>query len=320
MTESAKSRSSLATSLLSILLLGASAIHLLQAPEHFEEDPLYGWFFVGSAAAQAAAAFLVLLWRRRALYRLVALGSAGILLLWAFTRIWGIPLGAESGSVEPVGVPDLTAGAFELVTVMVCLVLLRASPNGRGNTEGAIGMSPRRARGVVLGIAAVAAGGVAYSQFADREACSHFDARYGPLAAVDGHSVLPRQTPPSRIGVGEKKTVLAGYLVNCGGDAVAVARTEVLSSAGEGAQVEGLSVYPKHHREVGRSAHHASNSAAIEVPPTNEEPELAVFAHLHGIRQGPFFINGLRITYGYRGQLRSQVFATNLAVHVGVMD
>lgn len=143
--------------LLSILQLGASAIHFLQSPRHFEEDQLYGWFFLGVGALQMAAAVLVIVWRKSVVYVLLASGSAGLLMLWILTRTVGIPLGEDAGRIQVVGAADLTAGVFELLTLILSLVWLRYSLDGRTASvrRGAMGKS------VVLATALLVTGGVA---------------------------------------------------------------------------------------------------------------------------------------------------------------
>jgi hypothetical protein len=115
------------------LLLGAAgclvaaAIHLDVAPEHFGESGLYGAFFLAIAAAQVGAAGLMLSRPTPASLRLVALGNVAVVLLWAWTRVVGIPLGPAAGETEMVGLLDVLAGAAELVAVLGCLMCVPAA-------------------------------------------------------------------------------------------------------------------------------------------------------------------------------------------------
>ncbi|MGH9194407.1 MAG: hypothetical protein ACRD1T_01540 [Acidimicrobiia bacterium] len=302
--------------LVAISLAGAAAIHFIETPSHFREDALYGWFFVFMGAAQAVGALLLLVKPRGILYGAVALGNTAIVALWVVTRTIGVPLGAESGSVESARVSDVTATLFELVAICGSIILLSKlarRTQSEIRSHSAVSISAVSILGAVITAATLA---VVISASSSREACTHFDPKFGPLAAVDGHSLLPRGTPAVSIVEGEDKDVLAGLLVNCGSDPVAVRKAEVVSDAGDAAVVRFLVVLPKDHKDGEVSTHHTSASS-VPVLPTDEHPEMAVFAEVQGLRQGQYFLNGLRITYEYRGKISSQIFATNIAFNVG---
>lgn len=135
--------------LLALALVGGALIHLAVVPEHFEEWVAAAWFFVALAVAQAVAAFLVLRWPApaRGLLLLVAALSAGPLVVWAWSRTWGLPVGPDPGVPEAVGLPDIAAGLLELVALVLVVVLLRGVPVG----------AVRRLRPEHLGRLAVAA-------------------------------------------------------------------------------------------------------------------------------------------------------------------
>jgi hypothetical protein len=103
----------------------ASGVHVLAAPEHFEEWVGYGLFFVAAAAAQGVYAVLLLyLGPRRWLLLAGIIGNALIVGLWLVTRTVGIPwFGPEAGTVEPIGLLDSISKIAE-VALIVCLVRL----------------------------------------------------------------------------------------------------------------------------------------------------------------------------------------------------
>lgn len=103
---------------------GAAAVHAAVMPEHFREAAIYGAFFVIAAVCQLGGALLLMLRRSRLLAVLVAMGNASIIVLWVVTRVVGIPLGPETGVVEPVGGLDVLATTCELVIVVCCLAAL----------------------------------------------------------------------------------------------------------------------------------------------------------------------------------------------------
>ena len=103
--------------------LGAGAVHLLVAPEHFQEWWGYGGFFLALATFQtlyslglAAPAELV---PRREAYLLVGITANLLVLgLYAVTRTRGIPLfGPHAGELEPLGGPDILAAVLETGTL-----------------------------------------------------------------------------------------------------------------------------------------------------------------------------------------------------------
>jgi hypothetical protein len=101
---------------------GAAAVHVAVIPEHFRESVLYGAFFVLAAVGQLGGAVVLAVSRSRVFAVLVAAGNASIVLLWVVTRVAGIPLGPDTGVVEPAQVLDVLATTCELVVVSCCLM------------------------------------------------------------------------------------------------------------------------------------------------------------------------------------------------------
>jgi hypothetical protein len=102
-------------------LLVAAGVHVAVMPEHFRESWLYGAFFLGTAGAQVGAAVLVWRYPTRARLLAIALASLAVVLLWAWTRVVGVPLGPGAGEVESIGWLDVVASAAEVVTAIGCL-------------------------------------------------------------------------------------------------------------------------------------------------------------------------------------------------------
>lgn len=105
---------------------GAGVVHLLVAPAHFHEDPLYGAFFLLTAATQLTYAALVMCRPQRLPVVPGVLGNAALLVLWGLSRTVGLPVGVDSGRPEAVGAVDLLAVGLELVVVTVGVLALRA--------------------------------------------------------------------------------------------------------------------------------------------------------------------------------------------------
>lgn len=104
--------------------LGAAAVHGVVAPEHFRESTLYGAFFVCAATAQTVGAVALVVLRFRWLTGLVAAGNGLVILLWLVTRVVGIPLGPDAGTVEPFQRLDVLASTCEVIVVLGCVAAL----------------------------------------------------------------------------------------------------------------------------------------------------------------------------------------------------
>ncbi|MBO1269111.1 hypothetical protein [Arthrobacter cavernae] len=119
-------------------LFGSAAIHAAVVPEHLGEWAAAGAFFLVLSAAQFAAGLLVLRRRQRTVLpaRTALLATAAVsiipLALWLYSRTAGLPFGPGAGVPEPLGLPDSAAGALELGTLVLAMVLLR----GRGRLPG----------------------------------------------------------------------------------------------------------------------------------------------------------------------------------------
>lgn len=292
----------------SCLLLGAAVVHFLQISEHFEVEPLYGWFFVALSVSQAAAAGALILWRRRSCLYFIAVGNLGVIAIWIMTRTAGVPFGSEAWIPQAVGRSDLLATFLELASVLAIVYLLSPFADGARMAYPlalALGLT-----GVTVSGAAVSA-----SVLAARGACSHFNPEFGPLGTVDGHSILPREHPQARLRAGETRSLLSGQLVNCGSDEARVTAVEIVSESGGTAQVLETSVLPL-KRDGEPADYKGLNVGGVAVPPTDDRPDLGLFSKVRGISAGFYSINGLRIRYRYRGRSFTQVFATNVAVVV----
>jgi hypothetical protein len=129
------------TTMLVALSIGAAVIHLAAAPGHYIELGDLGAGFVVAAALQVV-------WARAALRgpsrRTVWLGvtiNAAIVLLWAWTRSVGLPVGPAAGSPEPIGLPDAASTVFEVLLLvgLAAQLLVAARPTGRAPLARALG-------------------------------------------------------------------------------------------------------------------------------------------------------------------------------------
>jgi len=101
------------------LAWAAGLIHIEAAIEHSRESALYVVLFAILAAVQLA--WGTVLYRRPARRVLLAGGglSLAVVLVWAFSRTTGLPIGPDSWQPEPVGAADAIATADEIVIALL---------------------------------------------------------------------------------------------------------------------------------------------------------------------------------------------------------
>jgi plastocyanin len=107
-------------------LVSAALIHAIWTALHLREGMLEGGSFLLTALAQGALAFGLLTFPNRRTYLLTIALSLGIVAVWALSRTVGLPIGLEAGTRQPVGMPDVTATLFEVLTVLAVLPLVVA--------------------------------------------------------------------------------------------------------------------------------------------------------------------------------------------------
>ena len=110
--------------LLATLLAAAGAIHLVMVPSHAQEwmpegigFALAGWLQIGLAAA-------VLTRPSRLVIRIACISSIAFIAVWVVSRVWGLPVGPESGVAHEASFVDVTCVLFEALAVMVGYELL----------------------------------------------------------------------------------------------------------------------------------------------------------------------------------------------------
>jgi hypothetical protein len=110
--------------LLAALSVGAGVIHFAVSGGHFDVGWTHGAFFAVVAWLQLAWAVGVIL---RPTRRLLAAGvalNAGIIGVWAMSRIWGVPIGPDAWTPEPVSLADALSSGFEAGIVLISLAVL----------------------------------------------------------------------------------------------------------------------------------------------------------------------------------------------------
>lgn len=312
------------------LSVGAGVIHLLEAPAHYRQAAVYGRFFLVVGAAQLAGGLLLGLRRwPRAAYRLAATGSLIVAGVWAATRTVGIPIGPEAGTRPPVAPADLAATSLETVTALALLAVALADGVGWPARLQRVRVGGRGLTVWLAALGLVTAGIVVGTVGPQRPLCEEHTspAEVGPLAAVEGHSLLPQATAAVTVQLGRPAQVLAGYLVNCATEPVTVERIDVLNATGTAVRVASFWVAPTVEGTApvlasGRGRDTPASRAGwwpadgVVVSPSSTRLALAVYADLQPLQPGHFAINALRVTVSDRDGPRTQPFATVVQVRV----
>ena len=127
-----------------LLTLGAAAIHFAVVPEHLDEFPLYGVFFIGLGLAQVGMAAAIAVVPSRRLFAIAAAGTAAVMGLWLFSRTVGLPVAPIPWRPEAVGFTDVVATLLEGISVIQFLRLFRRPrrPRRRGRIRTGLKMLP----------------------------------------------------------------------------------------------------------------------------------------------------------------------------------
>ncbi|MEU5157736.1 hypothetical protein [Glycomyces sp. NPDC021274] len=113
-----RTEAKLARQVAAIASLAASVVHVFATPTHWQEWPLAGVFFAGTAGFQLLWGLLAL--RTGNVFFRVSgiLANIGFLGLWAVSRRWGVPFGPHAGVPEAFGAADLITAAMEIAIVV----------------------------------------------------------------------------------------------------------------------------------------------------------------------------------------------------------
>lgn len=124
-----------------VLAFAAGGLHLMAGPGHVAEWWVYGLFFFGAAAAQAAYGLVLFTqgiegwggWPavRGRVYLVGVAMTAAIIVLWIVSRTVGVPVGPEAFEPEGIGVLDATSKVVEVALIAVLLRLLSLDRRGR---------------------------------------------------------------------------------------------------------------------------------------------------------------------------------------------
>ena len=109
---------------LAALSVGAGFIHFAVSGGHYDVSWMHGTFFAVVAWLQIAWAVGVILRPTRRLLTAGVVLNAGIVGVWAVSRIWGVPIGPDAWTPEAVSLADVLSSGFEAGIVVLSLAVL----------------------------------------------------------------------------------------------------------------------------------------------------------------------------------------------------
>src|SRR5207302_1789827 len=110
--------------LLAALSVGAAFIHFAVSGGHYDVSWMHGTFFAVVAWLQIAFAVGVILRPTRRLLTAGVLLNAGIIGVWAISRIWRVPVGPDAWTPEAVTLADSLSSRFEAGIVLLSLAVV----------------------------------------------------------------------------------------------------------------------------------------------------------------------------------------------------
>ena len=102
----------------------SGAVHAGVTPHHLHEAALLGWAMAVMCLVQLGWAVWLLLTPRTRLVEVGVLGNLGVVVLWAWTRLLGVPFGIAGGLRQRVGPWDVTCTLLEVTAVLAGLAWL----------------------------------------------------------------------------------------------------------------------------------------------------------------------------------------------------
>lgn len=110
--------------LLAALSLGAGVIHFAVSGEHYDLSWAHGTFFAVVAWLQLSWAVAVVLRPTRRMLIAGVLLNAGIVGVWAVSRVWGVPIGPGAWTPESIAMSDALSSACEVGIVALALAVI----------------------------------------------------------------------------------------------------------------------------------------------------------------------------------------------------
>jgi hypothetical protein len=171
---------------LAALSAGAGVIHFAVSGGHFDVSWMHGAFFAAVAWLQLAWAAGVILRPTRRLLTAGVVLNAGIIGVWAVSRIWGVPIGPEAWTPEPVSLADALSSGFEAGIVVLSLAVLVRPALAHRTVRPSFAMAG-------LGVTSIAVAAISTVALTPSFASDHHG-HGGEEAAGHSHSVVAKGT------------------------------------------------------------------------------------------------------------------------------
>jgi hypothetical protein len=177
--------------LLVALSLAAGAIHFAESGSHFDLSWAHGTFFAVVAWLQISWGVAFLVAPTRKLLAAAAVGNSVVIGTWLMSRLWGVPVGPDPWTTEPVALVDALATGFEAAIVVVSLAVLLRPAMAQRSVRPAVGLSGIGVTGIAIAVVSTMALSPAFASEHPHGAGAGTDddGRHAETAAAsdDGH-------------------------------------------------------------------------------------------------------------------------------------
>jgi hypothetical protein len=143
--------------LLVALSLGAGVIHFAVSGGHFDVGWAHGTFFAVVAWLQISWAVALMVRPARWLLALAAIGNSVVIGTWAMSRIWGVPVGPDTWTSEPVSLADALTTGFEVGIVAISLAVLARPALAQRSIRPSLGVAGIGVGGLAMAVVSTVA-------------------------------------------------------------------------------------------------------------------------------------------------------------------
>jgi len=137
--------------------LGAGVIHFAVSGGHFDVGWAHGTFFAVVAWLQISWAVALMVRPARPLLAVAAIGNAVVIATWAMSRIWGVPVGPDAWTPEPVSLADGLATGFEVGIVVISLAVLARPALAQQSIRPSLGIAGIGVSGLAVAVVSTVA-------------------------------------------------------------------------------------------------------------------------------------------------------------------
>ena len=116
--------------LMAVTGAAAGVLHGAVVGHHSAQAAVLGWFFATACAVQVAQALALVFAPVRRVVVPGVLVNLGLVALWAWTRLVGVPLGVDGGQRQLVRPLDVTCTLLEVVAVLAGLAWVYSATGG----------------------------------------------------------------------------------------------------------------------------------------------------------------------------------------------